>query len=197
MSDPTDPTDPTSDEPSRGTGPGDFGAPADPEDFEDLPTSDIEVDLHVHFGMAGSFPLRLAELFFANDGLHIAEYAYLTPMFGLGMRKHHREADAMRRIYEVHGVDEVLLQSDTVFWYGYPAVERCVVHDGGLSGRPRLAVYNTERPSHAYRLHGDTDFDELVEGLEACGERRGFEVERRSGVGFDLREGLARFFVRH
>lgn len=185
------------DEPSRGTDPGDFGADPDPEEFEDLPTSDIEVDAHVHFGMTGSFPLRLAELFFADDGLHIAEYAYLTPMFGLGMRKHQREADAMGRIYDIHGVDEVLLQADTVFWYAYSAVERCVVHDGGASGRPRLAVHTTERPVHAYRLHDVDDFDALVESLEACGERRGFDVERRTGVGFDLRESLARFFVRH
>ncbi|MFC6988989.1 hypothetical protein ACFQJD_10165 [Haloplanus sp. GCM10025708] len=35
----------------------------DPAQFEDLPNTDIEVDLHVHFGMAGSFPLRLADLF--------------------------------------------------------------------------------------------------------------------------------------
>ncbi|WP_254535135.1 hypothetical protein [Halomarina litorea] len=195
------PSDAGDDEPSRGTDPGDFGADPEPEEFEHLPTSDIEVDLHVHFGMTGSFPLRLAELFFADDGLHVAEYAYLTPMFGLGMKKHEREADAMGRIFDIHGVDEVLLQADTVFWYGYPAVERIVVHDGGRTGRPRLAVHTTERPPHAYRLHdveGDEDeFDEFVASLEACGERHGFAVDRKSGVGFSLRESLARFFVRY
>jgi hypothetical protein len=184
------------DEPERGSDPGDFGADPTPEEFEDLPTSEIEVDLHVHFGMTGSFPLRLAEVFLADDGLHVAEYAYLTPMFGLGMRKHEREAGAMERIYEIHGLDEVLLQADTVFWYNYDAVERLVVHDGGWTGRPRLSIHTTERPPHAYRLHDVDDFEGFVASLAACGERHGVPVERREGHGFDLRESLARFFVR-
>ena len=63
-------------------------APADEEmsaeEFEELPTSDIEVEIRIGFGMTGSFPLRLADLFFVEDGLYVAEYEYLTPIFGLG-----------------------------------------------------------------------------------------------------------------
>ncbi|MFC7154443.1 hypothetical protein ACFQPA_03115 [Halomarina halobia] len=181
MTDPADPGEPLAD--------------ADPDEFEDLPTSDIEVECHVHFGMTGSFPLRLAEVFFANDGLHVAEYGYLTPLFGLGMRKHRREAGAMERIYEVHGIDEVLLQADAVHWYGYGALDRVVLHDGGQLGRPRLAVHPATGASHAYRLHEVDDFDALCEAVATCGDRHGVAVERGRGLGFSPRESVERFFL--
>ena len=162
--------------------------------FEDLPNTDIEVETHVHFGMAGSFPLRLAELFFADDGLHIVEYSYITPMFGLGTKKHAREADAMQAVYDVHGIDEVLLQGDLVTWLGYDAVERVVVHEGGWLGRPKLTVYASADQSYAYRLHDEDDPATLAATIEACGERYGFAVETNPGVGFSPRESVRRFF---
>lgn len=166
------------------------------ETFEELPTSEIEVDCHVHFGMTGSFPLRLAELFFANDGLHVAEYAYITPMFGLGMKKHRREADAMARIFDVHGIDEVLLQADTVHWYPYSSVERVVFHDGGPVARPRIAIHATTGQSHAYRLHAVDALDDLAADVRGAVAGRDVAVERGSGIGFSPRESLERFFVR-
>lgn len=170
----------------------------DPSEFEDLPSTDVEVDRHVHFGMTGSFPLRLAELFFADDGLYIAEYAYITPMFGLAVRKHHREAKGMAAIYEIHGLDEVLLQADGVIWHSYENLDRVVVYDGGALGRPKVAVHPERGSVHAYRLHGDdVDLDDLTADLEACGEKGGFDVERRGGVGFSARRTLARFFGRN
>ncbi|WP_423751662.1 hypothetical protein [Salinirarus marinus] len=166
----------------------------DPAQFEDLPNTDIEVDLHVHFGMAGSFPLRLADLFFASDGLHVVEYSYITPMFGLGMKKHHREADAMQDVYDVHGLDEVLLQGDSVVWLSYSNVDRVLVHRGGWAGRPKLTVYAADGTSYAFRLHGVDVVDELVADLEAVGEDHGFDVEAKSGVGFAPMENLRRLF---
>ena len=161
--------------------------------FEDLPSTDIEVFVHVHFGMTGSFPLRLAEVFFASDGLHIVEYSYLTPLFGLGTRKHHREAGAMQTIYDVHGIDEVLLQGDSVTWLDYGAVERVVLHDGGRIGRPKLTI-ETDEQSYAYRLHGDESPEEISTEIERCADRNGFAVETVSGVGYSPRESIRRFF---
>jgi hypothetical protein len=166
----------------------------DPAAFEDLPNTDIEADLHVHFGMAGSFPLRLVELFFATDGLHVVEYSYITPMFGLGLKKHVREAEAMQDVYDVHGIDEVLLQGDSVVWLSYDNVDRVVVHEGGWVGRPKLTVYAADGTSYAFRLHDDADVDELVGDLEAVGEERGFDVVVEPGVGFKPKENLRRFF---
>lgn len=169
----------------------------DTEAFEALPNTDVEVDCHVHFGMTGSFPLRLAELFFADDGLYIAEYSYITPMFGLAVKKHHREARGMAAIFEIHGLDEVLLQADGVVWHSYENVDRAVLYDGGFLGRPKIAIHPERDRVHAYRLHDDdTEFDDLVASLASCGSNHGFVVERRAGVGFSPRASLARFFGR-
>ncbi|MFB6256636.1 MAG: hypothetical protein ABEH58_07945 [Haloplanus sp.] len=167
----------------------------DIEEFEDLPTTDIETELHVHFGMAGSFPLRLADLFFASDGLHIAEYSYITPMFGLGAKKHHREASAMQEVFDVHGLDEVLLQADTVHWLRDEAIDRVVLHRGGYFGRPKLTVYPADETarSHAFRLH-EEDPDALVAAVRDVAEDRPFDVVVEAGSGFDPRENLKRFF---
>lgn len=168
----------------------------DPSEFEDLPSTDIETELHVHFGMAGSFPLRIGDLFFASDGLHIVEYSYITPMFGLGTKKHRREASAMQRVYDIHGIDEVLLQGDSVYWLNYEAVDRVVLHRGGYFGRPKLTVYPADETarSHAFRLHEEDDPDALAASLRAVAEGRPFEVVVKRGTGFDPVENVERFF---
>lgn len=167
--------------------------PVDETEFEDLPSTEIEVETHVQFGMTGSYPLRIAELFFASDGLHIVEYGYITPLFGLAVRKHKREAAAMESVYDVHGLDEVLLQGDSVVWLNYDSIDRVVLHDGGRVGRPKIAVHTEDDPMYAYRLH-DTAVKPLATKLVASAERHGFDVERDSGLGFDPRENLRRFF---
>ena len=165
----------------------------DTDAFEELPNTDVEVSLHVHFGMAGSFPLRLSEVFFADDGLYIVEYSYITPVFGLGAMKHRREAKAMQAIYDVHGLDEVMLQGDSVTWLAYDGIDRVLVHDGGRLGRPKLTIYAGER-SYAYRLHDEDDPMALIDDVEACADRYGFSTETASGVGFSPRENVRRFF---
>ena len=193
MSDGTAEADGFGDPPGVEDPPDEFGDL--PDEFEDLPNTDIDVEAHVHFGMTGSFPLRLAELFFADDGLHVVEYSYITPMFGLGTRKHVREAEAMQRVYDYHGLDEVLVQGDSVTWLNYDAVERVVVHDGGWLGRPKVAV-RTDGRSYAYRLHDDADAAEIVTNLRGPADRHGFDVDLRAGVGYDPRESVRRFFRR-
>lgn len=166
------------------------------EEFEHLPSTDVEVETHVHFGMAGSFPLRLAEVFFADDGgVYLAEYSYITPMFGLGLGQHKKEAEGMGRIYEVHGLDEVLLQADRVVWVNYDDVERVRLDRGGRFGRPKLTIYlEADDRSFAYRLHEGTDPSDLATELEACAERHGFAFGVETGAGFKPRENIQRFF---
>lgn len=166
----------------------------DPEAFEELPDSEIDVLVRVGFGMTGSFPMRLADLFFTRTGVYVAEYEYLTPLFGLGARKHRREAAAMERIYEVHGIDEVLLQADTVVWHAYENIERVTLHDGGRLGRPRLAVYPATGSSHAYRLHDRETVTTLAADLDAVLAEHDVDFEHASGLGYRPRESLERFF---
>lgn len=169
-------------------------ADPDPSEFEDLPSTDIETEVHVHFGMTGSFPLRIGDLFFADDGLHVVEYAYITPMFGLGTKKHKREAEAMQSVFDVHGLDEVLLQGDRVVWLNYDCVDRVVVYTGGYVGRPKVTVYTDDGRTYAYRLHDGTDAEELRAALSEVGETHDVAVSLESGTGFSPRESLKRFF---
>lgn len=189
-------TQPDTDDNTSGATDGAAEDIADEPTVEDLPNTDVEVHTHVHFGMTGSFPLRLAELFFADDGLYIVEYGYITPLFGLGARKHRREAEAMKSVYEHHGLDEVLVQGDSVTWLNYATVAQVVLYEGGRIGRPKIAVYSENRPSHAYRLHEIEGFEEFALDIETVCERYGITVDRRAGVGFSPGESLRRFFDR-
>lgn len=170
--------------------PEDPGEPAD----ESVPTTDVEVEAHVHYGMTGTFPLRVAELFFADDGLYVAEYAYITPFIGLASRKHRREAKAMAAMYEEYGLDAVLVQADNVVWHSYDNLDRVVLHEGGWIGRPKVAVYPAEGPSHAYRIHDKPNWAEAKADIERLPERHGVTVEHSGGLGFTPRESLRRFF---
>ena len=159
-----------------------------------MPESGIEVEAHVHYGMTGSFPLRLGDLFFADDGLYVAEYGYVTPFIGLAMRKHRRESGAMASLYDRFGLDAVLVEADVVVWHAYENVERVTIHDGGWLGRPKITVYPETGPTHAYRFHDRRAFEEGVADLETVADREGFEVERIGGLGFSPAESLRRFF---
>jgi hypothetical protein len=171
------------------------GDPDGPEATEEEPPgTDVEVEAHVHYGMTGTFPLRLGELFFADDGLYVAEYSYITPFIGLTTRKHRKEAKAMGAIYEKYGLDAVLVQADNVTWHNYDNVDRVVVHEGGWLGRPKIAVYPDSGPSHAFRVHDKVSWAEALGDLEGCAKRHPFDLEHRSGLGFTPRESIRRFF---
>ena len=165
------------------------------EDDHEYGESGIEVDVHAHFGMTGSFPLRIAELFFASDGLHIAEYGLITPIFGLGTKKHRREAGAMAEIFDQFGIDEVLARADAVTWLSYDLLEQVVISDGGWLGNPRVGVYAEDGETYAYRVHDESFVPESFEiELSALGDERGFDVVFESGLGYRPGESLRRFF---
>lgn len=175
---------------SAPTGPVDEDAPD--REFGD---SGIEVEVHAHFGMTGSFPLQIAELFFATDGVHLVEYGLITPLFGIGSRKHKREAGAMQEIYRRFGIDEVIARADAVTWLDYDAIDRVVVTDGGRFGNPRIGVYPQDGEGHAYRMHDEEfDPDAFAAELSTLADRRGFDVIAESGLGYRPGESLRRFF---
>lgn len=163
-------------------------------DGPELPRTGIEIEAHFHFGMTGSFPLRLGDLFFADDGLYVVEYGYITPFIGLASRKHRREAAGMRVLVDRHGLDAAILEADRVVWHDYDDLERVVVTDGGWLGRPKVAVYPETGPSHAYRFHDRVGFEETQATLGPVADRHDVRLVERSGLGFTPIESLRRFF---
>lgn len=160
------------------------------------PSADIEVEDHIHFAMTGSFPLRIAEILFTGSGLYIAEYAYVTPLFGLATKSHRREAGAMQYIYEKYGIDGVILHADRVFWLNYGMVDRVVLYSGGSIGRPKVTVYAKDGESYAYRVIGEQrDFEQLSADVEAAADGHDVPVEVNDRLGFSPRESIARFFT--
>lgn len=165
------------------------------EGHPDLPTTDIDVEAHIHFGMAGSFPLRLAEFFLVGDGLYIAEYSRITPLFGLATRQPGKDAAAMGAIYDRDGIDGVLLSADRVLWLNPDSIDRVTLHDGGWLGYPKITVYTADRQSYAYRVHGgERSFEGIAADLDDWADGVGVETEAVGGLGLSLRENVVRFF---
>lgn len=153
------------------------------------------VGVHVHYAMAGTVPLRLAELCFTDAGLWIVEYGTFTPLYGLATGGPRHEAARMARTYVAGGLDAVRERGDRTVHLSYDDVDRVVVHDGGRLGRERIAVHAAAGPPHAYRIHAPVDVDALVAGLAAFGPTADLAVERRSGLGFAPVESLRRFLA--
>lgn len=166
---------------------------ASPPSGDSSPGEAPTVGVHVHAGMAGTVPLRLAELFFTDAGLRVVEYGTFTPLFGLATGGPRRAAARMARTYVEDGFDGVRDRGDRTINLPYDEVRRVVVHDGGRLGRERIAVHAREGPPHAYRIHAPVDLDALVAGLAAFGPTADLAVERRSGLGFAPLESLRRF----
>lgn len=165
-------------------------------DPDSLPSSDIEVEAHIHFGMTGSFPLRIGELFLTSTGVYIAEYSYITPMFGLGTRKHRKDAGAMQALFERYGIDAVLLQADKFYWLAYDAIEELVLYSGGRYGRPKVTIFTADHSSYAYRLIGDRDFESMIEELQSVAEAYDLTMRIEDRLGFHPHRNLRRFFTR-
>lgn len=153
-----------------------------------------EPSIHVHYGMTGSFPLRMAELFFGRETVTIAEYSRIMPLFGILTRQHERDADAMLRIAVRSGVEGVCEWADEVYQFEYAAVGRIDLHDGGMLGRPKIAV-ETTGTTYAYRVHGRFDTERVFEQLRCLGIDNQTELRSHHGIGYDPMESLRRFIA--
>lgn len=163
-----------------------FDADIEQGEFEDLPSTDITVTYHLNFGMAGSFPLRLADIFFCERGLYVTEYGNITPLFGLATQRHKREANVMQSIYEYHGIDEVILQADLVVWINYENVERIRIYSGGRFGRLKIRLDTVDDESYVYRIHDEVSLQEVQTTIEGVASRNGFAADSVSGYGLEF-----------
>ena len=164
--------------------------PAQPQE---PPTTDVEVEARIHFGMTGSYPLLLADLFFADDGLYISEYTFISPFFGTITSKDEREAKAMEAVWEKWGMDAVLVQGDYIIWHNYDNLEKVLINTPGRFSRPKITIYPTNGSSHAYRVHDRPQWEEADAKLDDIADRHGFTLERESGLGIRPKENLDRF----
>lgn len=145
--------------------------------------------------MAGSFPLRLAEFFFVDDGVYIAEYSKITPFFGLLGKQPGKDAIAMQRIYDRDGIDGVLLASDRLLWLNTTILHRVKLVSGGWIGYPKITFYTTDNQSYAYRIHDESkSFDDMATGLTEWADEFDVTTDIGEGLGISPRENIVRFF---
>ncbi|MCU4717113.1 hypothetical protein [Halapricum hydrolyticum] len=152
------------------------------------------VHVHVHLAVAGSFPLRACDLLFADDRLHIVEHAYLTPLFGLARGRLPDAGDRARERYREDGPAGLFELAERTHVVHYESIERVRTYDSRLA-RPKLAVDMSNGPPYGYRIHAPVDVEALSAALESLGDRRGFAVESRSGVGYSPGNSVRRFLA--
>lgn len=155
------------------------------------PTS---VHVHVHLVVAGSFPLRVADLLFTNDELVVPEYEHLTPLFGLARSGMERASETARQRYRQDGVAGLVDAAEQVHRLPYEDLAAVRLYDSRI-GRPKIAIDPNEGVPYAYRVHAPVQIEALTEALRSLGERRGFDVERRSKIGFRPGNSLRRFLA--
>lgn len=146
-----------------------FDDDIDADEFDDLPSTDIDVRYRLGFVMTGSFPLHVADLYFCDTGLYLLEYGNITPLLGLTTQKHRREAESMAAVFKYHGIDEAILQADFVTWLNYEFIDRVIVHTGGRIGRPKLTIELADGSSESYRVHDPPVPQELGENIARVG----------------------------
>jgi len=154
-----------------------------------------DVHVHVHLVIAGTFPLRVADLLFADDRLIVPEYEFLTPLFGLARGQTTVAGRVARKRYANDGVDGLIEAAERTHRVAYDEVDGVWIYDGGVLGRPKIAVVVSEGPPYAYRIHAPVDIDELTDALTSLGTRRGFDVDRSDSLGFSPTNSLQRFLA--
>jgi len=154
-----------------------------------------DVHVHVHLVMAGTFPLRVADLLFADDRLMVPEYEFLTPLFGLARGQTADAGQVARERYANEGITGLVEAAERTHRVTYEDLDAVRLYEGGGLGRPKLAVDVSEGPPYAYRIHAPVDIDELTEALTSLGTRRGFDVDRFRSLGFSPTNSLRRFLA--
>lgn len=143
--------------------------------------------------MAGTFPLRMADLLFTDEQLVIPEYQYLTPLFGIARGNTHDVAETAVERYRTGGASALVEFAERTHRVDYDDLDRIRLYSGRAVARPKVAVDVASGAPYAYRVHAPVDVSSLAEALTGLGARRGFAVESRSGVGFRPLQSLRRF----
>lgn len=151
------------------------------------------IHVHVHNAMAGTFPLRVADVLFTDRRVLIPEYAYLTPLFGIAMGGGKTAAESARQAYVTRGAAGLLDAAEAVRDVPYDDLTAVRVYDPPWLGRPKIALDTRTGPPYAYRIHASVDSKSLADALAGLGSRRGFDVSYEQGLGLRPLASLRRF----
>lgn len=160
---------------------------------QSVPDDPGAVHVHVHMAMTGSFPLRVADLLFADRAVVVPEYEYLTPLSLVGGGAGSAGETARER-YREDGVDGLVAMAERTHTLPYDEVDTVRVFDGRFA-RPKVAVEVASGPPYAYRIHAPVEVGPLAEALRSLGGRRGFDVEHHATSGLRPRASLRRFLA--
>jgi len=80
--------------------------------------------------MAGTFPLRMADLLFTDEQLIIPEYQYLTPIFGIARGKTHDVAETAVERYRAAGTSGLVEFAERTHRVDYDDLNRVRLYDG-------------------------------------------------------------------
>lgn len=144
-----------------------------------------EVRVHLHYAMAGSYPLRLIDLLFCTDRVLVAEYDYVTGL-DLLTGGADRRATAFAETVRDDGVEGALATTERQEAVPYEDVERVTVHDGGRFGREKVTLTRRTADPVRVRVHGPVDTAAFVDAVRSTvdGYETAVEVER--GLGLDV-----------
>jgi hypothetical protein len=145
--------------------------------------------------VTGSFPLRVADILFTNEAVVVPEYDHLTPVFGLLAGGTERASERARKRYREDGLAGLVEAAERVHRVPYDDVSVVRLSVSRIA-RPKLAVEPVDAVPYAYRVHAPIEVDPLFDALQSLGDRRGFDVERRSAIGYDPVESVRRFLAR-
>jgi len=140
-----------------------------------------DVEVHLHFTMSASVPLRLLDVVFCTDHLLFVEYAYMTPL-DLAMGTPAGEADAFATLLRTEGLGVALDTAEAVTGLPYDDVNSIRVYDGGWFGREAVAVDAASDSSRLVRVHGDIDLDTFTGVLRDVVADHDVTVSRRTGI---------------
>ena len=157
--------------------------------------TESEVHVHVHLVMAGTFPLRVADLLFTDDTLIVPEYEFLTPLFGLARGQASTAGALARQRYASEGVAGLVEMAERTHRIAYDDIHAVRIYGGGRVGRPKVAVDVMNGPPYAYRVHAPLDIADLITALRSLGCRRGFDVFRSGTLGFSPTNSVRRFLA--
>lgn len=151
------------------------------------------IHVHVHYAMAGTFPLRVANVLFTDRRVLVPEYAYLTPLFGIAMGGGKTAAESARHAFATRGVAGLLDTAEAVRDIPYGDLTGVRVYDPPWLGRPKIALDTRTGPPYAYRIHASVDPKSLAEALSGLSSRRGFDVSYERSLGLHPLASLRRF----